>query len=886
MLRTYLRGLARLYPPSFRKHYGAEIDALCDAIVSDSRSGSPWLSTTRVVLGVTIDTLRSAAVEWGNVLAQWWNGRAKQALARGPGDIMRSAIQDARFAVRVLAKRPGFTAAAAVTLALGIGANTAIFSVVNSILLNPLPIADAGRVVTICETNPAVAGFCIASPPNVEDWSEQSSSFESIGLARSWPFILKTADGVAGKNAGLATPGFFQVLRYRPLLGRLLQPEDLIEGNNHVIILSHAMWQSEYGADPEIIGRRITLDDEPYEIVGVLSAEAQPPQMEWYDFWAPLHFNPRNESRRSWRGFRPLARLAPGVTLESARSEMTTIASRLASQYPETNEGWGIRIIPLHEYVVGSARPMLLTFLGAVGFVLLIGCANVANLLLARTAGRQRELAVRTALGAGRSRLLQLLLGESLALSFLGGALGVALAWGAVDAFVATAPGSIPRLDQVSVDARALAFALLVSVVTSILFGLAPSLQATRLNVGEALKEGERKQTGRSNLRLRNALIVSEVALALMLLVGAGLFIQSFATLLKWQPGFDRDNLLTVWLLASSGKYSTGDEVVGLFERAAEDVEALPSVTSVGATSAGPLFGGREPGEFVLDGMDAAEDEPRIARWYDIDPEYLQTLGIPLLAGRYFDANDTRDTPNVAIVNETLASRFWPGLDPLGRSLSYEGRSMTVVGVVGDVQPFLHGTPVDPEVFWPKRQYPRGATFLVIRTAVDPLTLVPTIRDRLTTLDPDMQVSGFATLDQSAGRQLVRPRFNMLLVGSFAAVAIALAGIGIYGVVSYSVAQRTQEIGIRIALGARHGNVIGWIVVTGMKPIALGIAVGLGGAFAVTRLIASLLYGVQPRDPVTFIATAMFVTVVALLACYVPALRATKVDAVEALRRE
>jgi len=886
MLRIYLRLLARLYPPSFRKHYGADMDALCDAILSDERASKPWLGSTRVVVGLTLDTLRRATVEWASALAQWWHERAKQAIRRGPGDIMRSAIQDARFAVRVLAKRPGFTAAAAVTLALGIGANTAIFSVVNSILLNPLPIADADRVVTICETNPAVAGFCIASPPNVEDWSEQSSSFESIGLARDWPFILKTADGAQGTNAGLATPGFFEVLRYRPRLGRLLQPEDLTGGNNHVVVLSHAMWQSQFGADPEIIGRMITLDDEPYEIVGVLGAEARPPQMEWFDLWAPLYFNPTDESQRSWRGFRALARLAPGVTLEAARSEMETIASRLASQYPETNQGWGVRIIPFREYVVGSARPMLLTFLGAVGFVLLIGCANVANLLLARTAGRQRELAVRTALGAGRSRLLQLLLGESLTLSLLGGALGIALAWGAVHAFVATAPGSIPRLDQVTVDARALAFALVVSVVTSILFGLAPSLQATRLNVGEALKEGERKQTGRSSLRLRNALIVSEVALALMLLVGAGLFIQSFATLVRWQPGFDREDLLTLWLLASSGKYSSGDEVVRLFERAAEDLEALPSVTSVGATSAGPLFGGREPGEFVLEGIEATKDEPRIARWYDIDTRYLQTLGVPLLAGRYFDASDTRETPNVAIVNATLAGRFWPGLDPLGKNLSYEGRSMTVVGVVGDVQPFLHGTPVDPEVFWPKRQYPRSATFLVIRTAVDPLTLVPTIRDRLTTLDPDMQVSGFATLDQLAGRQLVRPRFNMLLVGSFAVIAIALAGIGIYGVVSYSVAQRTQEIGIRVALGAHHRNVIGWIVGTGMKPIALGIAVGLIGAFAVTRLVSSLLYGVAPRDPVTFGATALFVAVVALLACYVPARRATRVDAVEALRME
>lgn len=882
---SILKLLIWLFPPHFRKVYGWEIQHLYGRMLRDEKQQRGAIAGLFVLLAAARDVLCRAPVEWGSVLLEWCSWRRRRSRGRFGVGLM-AVIQDARYALRTLVKRPGFTAAAVLTLALGIGATTAIFSVVNSILFRPLPIAAADRVVTLCETNPAVAGFCVASPPNVADWSDQSTTFESLGLARGWPFIMQTDAGVEGISGGIATPGFFHVLRFTPHLGRLFVEEDLLEGNNRVVVLSHGMWRSEFGSDASVIGRTIRLDNEPYQVIGVLGPDARAPQMEDFELWAPLDFNPRDEQERGWRGFRTLGRLRDGISLAAARSDMATITDRLALQYPETNAGWGVRIIPLREHLVGSTRPLLLTFLGAVGFVLLIGCANVANLLLARTAGRRRELAVRTALGAERGRLVQFMMGESGVLSLVGAGVGIVLAFAAVKLFVALAPGTIPRLDEVSIDGRALGFAVLVAAVTTLVFGLVPALQAAKLNLGQTLKEGEQKHTDRSNLRLRNALIVSEVTLAVVLLVGAGLLVQSFVTLLSWEPGFDREHLLTVWLLGSSGKYSSGDEVGSMFEQAAEEVRVLPSVVAVGATSAGPLFGGRETGEFVIEGWEEAGSDGPVARWYDVDTGYFPTLGLPLLAGRQFTNSDDRNAPLVAVVNETMAQRYWPGQDPLGRQVTYEGRTMTLVGVVGDVQPFLKGAPVEPEIYWPKRQSPRWATFLVIRTNTDPLATVPIVRDRLQAVDPDMQVSGFATLNQLAGRQLVRPRFNMFLVGAFALVAIALTAVGIYGVVAYSVAQRTQEIGVRVALGAHRGAIVRWVVGKGMGPTLGGLLLGLGGAFAVTRVLASLLYGVRPTDPLTFAVTALFVAGVSLLACYVPAWRATKIDAVVALRQE
>ncbi|MFC1640343.1 ABC transporter permease, partial [Gemmatimonadota bacterium] len=781
-----------------------------------------------------------------------------------------------------------FSVVAVLTLALGIGANTAIFSVVDGILLRPLQLPDSERLVALCETNPAIAAFCIGSPPNVEDWDEQAQAIEDFGLGRQWPFVIRGDDGAEGVRGGIATPGLFGVLRLTPAVGRLLQRTDLEPGNNHVVVLSHSMWQTRFGADPTVIGQQIVLDGESYQIVGVLAAGAEVPRLESVELWAPLHFHPREERRRAWRGFMVYGRLAPDATLSSAREEMQLIAERLGAAYPETNDGWGITVSPLRDRIVGSVRPTLLVFLGAVGFVLLIGCANVANLLLVRGASRRRELAVRAALGAGRPRLLRLLLSEALVLSLIGGVAGVLLSLVAVNAFVSLAPAGIPRLDEVAVDGRVLVFALFLSVATTVVFGLFPALHATTVDLNQALKEGDPRAAGRSRLGVRGILVVSEVALALMLLIGAGLLTKSFSGLLEWDPGFDRENLLTVWLLTASPRFPSGLDVVALHTRAAEEVASLPSVISVGKTSAGPLFGGLETDEFLIGGRPEAEPGERpVARWYDVGPHYFSTLGVPLLAGRLFTTDDVREAPRVAIVNEALADRYWPNEDPLGGQVTLQDRgTMTIVGVVGNVAPFRTGEPTSPEIYWPQMQSPRLATYLLIRTAADPSSLIRPIRDRLRALDPTMQVSGFNTMEGHIGRQLVRPKFNMLLVGIFAAVALVLASIGIYGVVSYSVAMRTREMGIRMALGARGFDIVRSVVGRGMVPASIGIAVGLAGAFGVTRLLTSMLVGVEPTDGLTFCSVPVLLAVVAVVACYVPATRATHVEASVTLREE
>ena len=800
---------------------------------------------------------------------------------------MSSLLGDLKYSLRVLARNPGFAAAALLTLALGIGANTAIFSVVNSILFRPLPFPNAERLVVLCEENPSIAGFCIASPPNVEDWARQSSVFEELGVGRDWPFILKTEEGSEGLSGGIATPSFFRTLGLEPLQGRLFLPEDQRMGRNQVAVLSHGLWQSRFGSDPSIIGRTISLDNQSFTVVGVLPAGAEVPRLEYVEIWTPLHIDPSAEEHRQWRGFKAYGRLAEGRTLQQARDEMDVITRRLAQAYPATNEGWSVSISSLHEHVVGSIRTTLWMFLGAMGFVLLIGCANVANLLLARATERRREFAVRAAIGAGQRRLMRLLLTESLLVALLAGALGMILSLWAVEAFLALAPGGIPRLDEVSIDRSALVFVTVLSVATCIVFGLAPALHASRLDLNRSLKEGDQRSPGRSGVRLRSILVTSEVALALVLLVGAGLLTRSFVQLLRWEPGFDQDNLMVTWLLASDGKYSDANQAVNIFQLAVEEVSSVPSVVSVSSTSAGPLFGGKEPDEFSIAGRPPPEPgQAPVAYRYNIGPDYFRTLGVAVVRGREFTDADTRDAPPVAIVNEAMASRHFPSEDPIGRQVTVLSRPMTIVGVAADVQPLRMGDPIEPEIYWPTSQRPRYATYLVIRTASDPTSVIRPIEQRLKALDPDMEVSSFSTMGDLVERQLVRPRFNMMLMGVFGAAALLLAAIGIYGVISYSVAQRTREIGIRMALGASERNIVRSVVIRGMVPALAGVALGLAAAFGVTRVLLSLLVGVRPTDPLTFVAIAAILMLVAAVACYVPARRATRVDAVEALRSE
>jgi putative ABC transport system permease protein len=800
---------------------------------------------------------------------------------------MGTLLQDLRYAIRGLLRSPGFTAVTVTTLTLGIGANTAIFSVVHGVVLRPLPFLEADRLVALCETHERLTGFCVASPPNVEDWNTQSHTFETIGLGRSWQFLLRDADGADGVNGGYATPAFFIAYRARPLLGRLLDPEDLEPGRNHVVLLSHSLWSTRLGGSAAIVGQSVTLDGENYTVVGVLPQDFEVPQLDFVELWTPLPFEYQKE--RDWRGFMTIGRLNQEVSLEEARSEMLAITARLAQQYPETNEGWGLELVPLHERVVGSARSTLLVFLGAVGFVLLIGCVNVANLVLARSAERQREFAVRAALGADRLRLVRQMLTESLLLAAVGGITGVLTATWALRAFIAIAPSNIPRLDEVSIDGWVLGFAVIVSIFTSVLFGFAPAVRATKVDLTRSLKEGQQGYYGWSGLGVRNLLVISEVALALMLLVGAGLLTRSFATAVRWDPGFDRENLLTVSVFGSPAKYTTGAKVNRLFQQAVEDVESLPGVGSVGATSAGPLFGGRETTELSIVGRPEDAERRPVARWYDIDPNYVRTLGVPLLGGRYFTAADDAAAPPVAMINETMALRYWPDEDPLGSRVTVlmgDPQIFTVVGVVGDVTPFRPDAAPEPEIFWPKLQWPRLATFLVIRTASEPTSLVRAVRERLYQLDPDLSLGSFRTMEQLVDRQLVRPRFNMLLLGIFALVALTLAAVGIFGVISYAVSHRTHEIGLRMSLGAGRQEILGLVIRDGLKLVAAGLTIGVGGALGLTRGLSSMLMGTSPTDPQTFVGVTVVLVGVALLACYLPARRAARVDPMVALRQQ
>jgi putative ABC transport system permease protein len=806
---------------------------------------------------------------------------------------MQSFLQDFGFGARVLRRNPGFTLVAVLTLALGIGANTAIFSVVNGILLRPLPYPDPGRLVTLSEQPASGPRYGRVSPPNVEDWSAMSRSMEAIGLGRGWSFILREEDGVRGVSSGLATPGLFKVFGFTPQLGRLFVDDDLPPGDNRVVILTHSFWQSQFGSDPDIVGRALPFTEGSYTVIGVLPASAEVPDLEYVDMWTPLHFNPRDERNRNWRGFAGFGRLGAGVDLAAARREFDGISLSLAEEYPETNADWSVAIGPLHESIVGSVRSLLLVFLGAVGFVLLIGCANVANLLLARAAGRRREFAVRAALGAGRSRIVRLVLSESLLLAAIGGTAGLVLATWAVRMFVAVAPSDIPRMDEVALDGSVMGFALVLSIVTSVIFGIVPSLHASQLELSHSLKEGDQFRVGRSSLGARGMLVVSEIALAFVLLTGAGLLLQSFTTLMRWDPGFDRSNLLTLWTLAPSGKYEDGFQIAALQQRAVEDLQSIPSVVSVGNASAGPMFGGMDGGEMLIAGrpVPPAGEQPMI-RWFDIGPEYFRTLRLPIVRGRDFTKSDVKGAPDVAIINEAMARKYWPEQDPIGEQIILPGATpeagttRTIVGVVSNVQPFEVGTPVEPYVYWPQLQAPRGATFIIIRTESDPEALVPTVQARLQAIEPDMMLSRFMTMDQLIARRVVRPRFNMLLLGIFAAVAMALAAIGIYGVVSYSVANRTREMGIRMALGAGRRDIMSAVLRHGMVPSAIGIGIGLVGAVGLTRVLSSMLYGVAPTDVATFGGVAVLLALIATLACYMPARRATKVDPIIAVKAE
>ena len=800
---------------------------------------------------------------------------------------MNSLIADLRFGIRQLLRRPGFSLVAVLTLALGSGAAAAMFGIVDRVLLRPLPFFESDRLVSLCETNPSLEGFCVASPPNVEDWSRRSRALTSFGLGRTWSFSLRTETGSQGVAGGLATPGLFRTLRVTPMLGRMLAPEDLTPSGRHVAVLSAGFWATHFGGDRSVLGRAIVLDGEPYEIVGVLGAVADVPHLSSVQVWVPLPFDPRDEENRRWRGFETFGRLAAGVTVAAAQRELEALQRDLALSHPETNRGWGARVVPLLDSVVGPVRPTLLVFMAAVVILLVVAGANVTNLLVARSAARERELAVRAAIGASRGALFRLVAVEGFVLAAVGGVLGLVVAAWAADALLRLMPNGLPRVTHVALDQRQVAFTLLLTCAIGALAPLAPALRAMRLDLTTALKQGHQPAGWRTALGLRGGLVVAEVATAFLLAIGAGLLARGFTTLLAWQPGFERAHLLTFWTLASPGTYKDAPGVAALFERLEGGLRRLPGVTGVGMASSGPLFGGEETGEFAPDGA-GGDDRLLGARWYDVSATYFPTLGVGLRRGRLFGAADRAGAPPVALINETMARRLFGNADPVGRRLRQRNfdRPIEVVGVVADIPPFTPGVATQPEIYWPYQQQPRWGSYFVLRTSGEPAALAQAVERTLAGVDPDLRPVRMQTMADLVSARLARPRFQMILIGVFAAVALTLALVGVYGVLAASVAARTRELGVRLALGASARQVLGLVLHQGMVLAGVGVAVGALAALGVSRFASTLLYGVRATDPLTYGLVAALVLLAAAMACLIPARRAARVDPMTSLRGE
>ncbi len=820
----------------------------------------------------------------------------QQPVFERPGrfNVLADLLHDLRYAARMQRKNPAFTIIAVIALALGIGANTAIFSVVNTVLLRPLPYKDPERLVMVWE-DASRYGYPRDTPAaaNFVDWRDQNQVFEGMAAIADTSFNLTGAGDPERLEGRRVSANLFSLLGVEPQIGRVFTAAEDQPGSQRVVLLSYGLWQRRFGGDPNIVGKALTLNGESHVVVGVMPARFQFPSSD-DEAWVPIAFTPQEASNRGRHYLQVLARLKPGVTLAQAQSEMSTIAARLQQQYPEQNADLGAAVMSLHEHLVGDIKPALLILLGAVGLVLLIACANVANLLLARAAVRQKEIAVRVALGAKRARLIRQFLTESVLLSTLGGIVGLGIAYGGLVLLKAFIPENISQAREISLDFKVLGFTLLVSVLTGVIFGLAPAIQAARFNQIETLKEGGRDAaTGGGGKRLRSLLVMSEVAISLVLLIGAGLLINSFLRLRNVDPGFRADNLLTMKIVLPEPKYAEFERRSAFYTDLVQRVQSLAGVRSAAVTTNLPLYRQGNSISISIEGKPAPPPgQELIVVTRIISPGYFGTMSIPLLKGRQLTDQDTETSPNVVVISETMARRFWPGEEPIGKRIA-AGRAQTpedwiqVIGVVKDVRQFELNAEPRPQMYLSFRQAgffaPRD---LVVKTDVDPASMATTVRKAVWDIDKDQPVSNIRTMEEIFADSIARQRFSMLLLAIFAGVALVLAGVGIYGVMSYSVAQRTREIGIRMALGAQTGAVLKLAVGYGMKLVIVGIVVGLIAAFALTRVMLTLLFGVTATDPTTFTLISLLLVLVAALASYIPARRATKVDPMIALRYE
>jgi len=849
-------------------------------------------TTANIEAGMPLeDAAREARKRFGNLQSVREECRERRGASFGD-----ATLQDVRFSLRLLCKNPGFTAVAVLTLALGIGANSAIFSVVNGVLLKPLTYHEPERLVTLLH-----GGRGAVAPADFLDWRAQSRSFENMAAAEFWGGILTSGDrpeDISGIRFG---EGMFQLLGVQPLLGRTFQADDFKPGNPRVLVLGHALWQRRFGGDPNVVGQSLTFSGESYTVVGVM-----PPQFKFAPFWAtkaelvaPLDLTSMATSRGG-NSLRIFARLKPQTSIIQAQTEMDAICKRLEQAHPETNIGRTVQVDPLLEKVVGGLRQGLLVLTGAVVFVLLIACANVANLLLVRAAARQKEMAIRAALGASRWRTIRQLMTESVVLAVIAGGLGLVVGYGSVEGMKGWL-GRMPRGTEIVMDSTALFFTLGVALLTGLIFGLAPALQSARPNLHDGLKEsGRGNSEGRRGGHLRSALVVMEIALALVTLIGAGLMLRSFARLSAVDPGFDAQNVLSMLVSLHGQPDMAGEKREVFYRQLLDKVSALPGVTAASAINHLPLAGDLWNLSLIIEGRPLPKPGQGINPVFRVcRPAYFHTMGIPVVRGRDFTALDMSDSPLVAIVNERLASRHWAGADPVGQRIALGDQRgnpewRTIVGVVKNAKQGSWTDQADDEVYLPFSQSSYlsepalhySAMTLVVRTTANPSAVATAVPKAVWSLNRIAPVSSLTTLEQVVANTLSQPRFNLILIGLFAGLALLLGAVGIYGVMAYTVTQRTHEIGIRMVLGAQKREVLALVVGQGMRLAVVGILIGVGVACALNRVLTRLLFEIKPMDSVTFATVPLVLAVVALLACWLPARRATKVHPMEALRAE
>jgi putative ABC transport system permease protein len=803
---------------------------------------------------------------------------------------MDTLLRDLRYGFRMLLKRPGFTVVAVVALALGIGANSAIFSVVNAVMLRPLPYADPARLVSVESVNSINPQREIdgVSPADFWDWKEQSQAFAQLAaLSGGGGFSLMDVDQPDVFPGARVSFNFFQTFGVQPLLGRVFSAEDGQLNAPDTVILSHRLWMRRFGGDPSVVGKTFKSEEGGTTVIGVMPPNFKFPS--YAEVWTPFARNSGEMRNRSNRYFSVVGRINPDQTLESAQAELKTIASRLEAEHPQANKGWSAHLTPLRDSLIGGTRTALFVLLGAVGCVLLIACTNVANLLLARAASRRKEMAIRLALGAGRARLMRQLLTESIVLGLAGGAVGLLLAAWGLDLLIGILPSkeAFQLPVEIRIDRAVMFFTLTISVLTGIVFGLVPAWQASRPDVSERLKEGGRG-SGAGHQRTRSALIIGEIAVALVLLIGAALLVQSFVRLRRVDLGYDPNGLLTMWVPAPFSRYPNDEAKARFYRRLLEQASQVHGAE--GVTLSSEAWFGLLGFQFNIEG-DPLPSGDATVRYSSIAPDYFNVLKAQIRAGRDFDDRDDGRAPGVAIINETLARRYFPDGSPIGRKivLGYLGRRLVreIVGVATDIKQEELGSPTKPEVYVPYQQMPWFGAALVIRASSgDPMSLKKDLQQAIWEVDKDLPVSGAETVEHHLSDLVAEPRLYTLLLGVFAGVALILASVGIYGVMSYSVTERTHEIGIRMALGAKHRDVVAFVVRQGLVLALIGVAIGLAVAFALTRVMSSLLYGVTATDPLTFFLIPLLLALVALLACYLPARRATKVDPMIALRYE